>query len=180
MDPRIVQIVDTCVLINLLASGRIEEILQATSKAHVICPIVAAELIYLRSDDPRNPRERVDLDPLIASGTLRICDIQGETEELLYVNYASLLDDGEAMSLALAISRGFHLATDERKARRLFLAASNDPKRLVSTSELIRGWAEAEGIERRQVREILDLIYSRARYHPPPADVNYRWWFDVG
>jgi predicted nucleic acid-binding protein len=179
LDPGIVQIVDTCVLINLLASGRIEEILRATSKAHVICPIAAAELIYLRSDDPRNPRERVDLDPLIDNGTLAICDIQGQTEDMLYVNYASLLDDGEAMSLALAISRGFHLVTDERKARRLFMAAANDSKRLVSTSELIRGWAEAEGIERRQLSEILNLIYNRARYHPPATDVNYRWWFDV-
>jgi predicted nucleic acid-binding protein len=173
------QILDACVLINLLASGEVEGILRAAMRDSFICTAVEGESIYLRTDDPKAPLEHIDLRPLIGSGLLTVCAIEGSTEAELYVDYASALDDGEAMSLAIALSRNLVLATDERKARRLFLEAVGDGARLTSTSELLRHWAEADGIPADRLKTALLRIEKRARYQPPASDANYQWWADA-
>jgi predicted nucleic acid-binding protein len=173
------QILDACVLINLLASGEVEGILRAAARESFICTAVEGESIYLRTEDPKAPLEHIDLKPLIDSGLLAVCDIEGSKEAELYVDYASALDDGEAMSLAIALSRGLVLATDERKARRLFIEAVGDITRLTSTSELLRRWAVAEGVPSERLKTALLQIEKRARYQPPAGDANHRWWADV-
>jgi predicted nucleic acid-binding protein len=171
------QILDACVLINLLASGEVEGILRAANQDSMICSAVESESIYLRTEDPKVPLEPIDLQPLIASGLLTVCYIEGAQEAEYYVDYASALDDGEAMSLAIALSRGFTLATDERKARRLFLDEGSDPLRLTSTPELLRRWAAAE-ISSDRLKAALLSIERRARYQPPTTDPDYHWWLD--
>lgn len=170
------QILDACVLINLLASGEIEGILRVAARDSLVCSAVEQESIYLRTGDPNAPRELIELRPLIDSGLLKVCRIEGEREAQLYVDYASVLDDGEAMSLAIALSRELVLATDERKARRLFSEAAGDQQRLISTSALVRHWAEAERIPADRVKAALTRIEERARYQPPTTDANYKWW----
>lgn len=177
MAPR-VQILDACVLINLLASGEIEEMLRAYASDTLICTAVEGESIYLRTDDPKTPFVPIDLGPLIASGLLTVCRIEGDDEAELYVDYTSVLDDGEAMSLAIALSRGFWLATDERKTRRLFLETANMSDHLTSTSALVRRWAEDNAIPIDRVKAALSNIEKRARYQPPTTDANYQWWMD--
>lgn len=176
MTPSRVQILDACVLINLLASGEAEPVLRAALRESLVCAAVRRESIYLRTDDPHSPLEPADISPLVELGLIKLCDVEGEEEARLYVDYASALDDGEAMSLAIALSRGFDLATDERKARRLFLEAAGAPKRLVSTSQLMRGWAEKDRVTAGRLKAALLRIEERARYQPPSTDVNYKWW----
>jgi predicted nucleic acid-binding protein len=170
------QILDACVLINLLASGEIEGILRVAARDSLICSAVEQESIYLRTGDPHTPLELIELKPLIDSGLLTICRIESDHEAQLYVDYASALDDGEAMSLAIALTRDLVLATDERKARRLFSEAAGDQERLTSTSALVRHWAEAERIPADRVKTALTRIEERARYQPPTTDENYQWW----
>jgi predicted nucleic acid-binding protein len=171
------QILDAYALINLLASGEIKGIVARAARESLICSAVEGESIYLRIEDPKAPLEAIDLRPLINSGMLTVCHIEGEEAEL-YVDYASVLDDSEAMSLAIALVRQFVLATDERKARRLFLEAAGDSTRLRSTSELVRCWVETEAISAERLKAALLSIEKRARYQPPTTDVNYRWWLD--
>lgn len=173
------QILDACVLINLLASGEIEGVLRVAARNSLICSAVEGESIYLRTDDPKSPLDLIDLQPLIDSGLLTVCHLEGDYEAELYVDYASALNDGEAMSLAIALARGLVLATDERKARRLFLEAARDVKRLTSTSELLRQWAEAESVTVDRLKAVLLQIERRARYQPPSNDSNYLWWVDA-
>jgi len=175
----LVQIIDACVLINLLASDHIEAVLRMSASNSLICSAVEAESVYLRSGDPKTKPEKIDLQPLIGSGLLTLCSLEGAVETELYVDYASALDDGEAMSLVIALSRGFVFATDDRKARRLFLEAAGDPKLLKSTSELLRRWAEGQEIERDALKAALLRVEDRARYQPPTSDVNYQWWLDA-
>jgi predicted nucleic acid-binding protein len=170
------QIIDACVLINLLATEEVKSILDSVGRPSLICSIVQLESIYLKTGDPNNPKELINLAPFIKEGTLSVCGIEGEKEEVLYVDFASVLDDGEAMTLAIAINRAFHLVTDERKARRLFSERIPDPKHLVSTSDLVRHWAQNERISARKLREALRKIESRASYRPPATDRNYEWW----
>src|SRR2546423_1784168 len=91
------QILDACVLINLLASGEIEAVLGAAARASFVCVAVEKEALYLRTDDPSSPLELIRLTPHIEAGLLTVCDIEGDEEARLYVDYASALDDGEAM-----------------------------------------------------------------------------------
>ena len=173
------QILDACVLINLLASGEAEGVLRAAARDSFICAAVEKEAVYLRSDYPNSPLELVSLSPYVEAGLLAVCNVAGAVEMELYVDYAAELDDGEAMSLAIALSRDFILATDERKARRLFLEAARDQRRLASTSGLMRAWAEGNAVPAERLRSALLRIESRARYQPPPADANHRWWVDA-
>ena len=170
------QIIDACVLINLLATGEIAGILKSASLTSLICAVVEKETIYLRTGDPQNPKELVQISPLIETGLLTICQPEGPDEETLYVDYASVLDDGEAMTLAIAVSRGLVLVTDERKARRLFVQDVGEPKRLIASSEILRKWTEVQNVPSEKIREVLLGIESRARYRPPQDDPNFDWW----
>lgn len=176
MTPPRAQILDACVLINLLASGEIEGVLRVAAEESLICSAVEGESIYLRTEDPKAPLEPIDLRPLIDAGLLTVCQIEGDEEAELYVDYASALDDGEAMSLAIALSRRFVLATDERKARRLFLEANGDPQHLTSTAELFRLWVASESVTPERLKAALLQVEKRARYQPSPNDINFQWW----
>ncbi|MFN0087070.1 MAG: hypothetical protein ACKVX9_16895 [Blastocatellia bacterium] len=170
-------IIDSCVLINLLAGEAIEEILRATGKECQICVVVERESFFLRPEAPQEEAfEPVKLDTLIKSGVLRLCNVEGDQEIALYVDYASRLDDGEAMSLAIAESRGYFFATDDRKARRIFLESINDSDRLLSTPELIREWANNQSISPARLNSVLTKIQIRANFFPPRNDPNRDWW----
>lgn len=170
-------ILDACVLINLLASGEAESIIRVAAEECRICEVVEKETIYLSSDDPQEEAvEAVQVDSLIESGLLSVCALENQAEEALYVNYASQLDDGEAMSIAIAEARGYKIATDDRKARRIFLEATGAPDRLIWTSDLIRKWAEQEGISPEKLQSTLQSIRRRATFFPPKRDVNHGWW----
>jgi len=171
-------LLDTCVLINLLASGECQDILRAINNQWLVCAAVEKESLYLRTNDAHNPMEAVTLAPLISMKLLQICNVESAEEARLYVNYATQLDDGEAMSVALARARGYILATDERKARRLFLEVSVQD-RLMCTSQILKDWAEATTISRPRLKSALLQIVSRARFFPPAADSNLQWWSDL-
>jgi predicted nucleic acid-binding protein len=169
-------VIDTCVLINLLASGRVAEIVRVIAPSLMLCSAVAEESLYLRPLEAEGRPEAVDLQALIEAGVLTSCQLQGGAEEDLYVRYALELDDGEAMSLAIAQSRDFALVTDERKACRL--ARENAPHLcIISTAEIIRAWAEDK--ERRDVAAVVRSILGRARFHPPESDPLASWWNEI-
>jgi predicted nucleic acid-binding protein len=142
----------------------------------MVCSAVSGESLYLRPLEADGRLEAVDLTPFVDTGALTSCEIEGEVEEDLYVSYALELDDGEAMSLAIAQSRNLALATDERKARRI--AQENVPLlSLISTAEIIRAWAE--GKERRDVIAVVRSILIRARFRPADSDPLAFWWNEM-
>lgn len=157
-------IIDTCVLINLLASGEIENILKVAAQQSLVCSAVERESLYLRGEDPAADPEAIDLLPLVQNGVLTFCQVETPDEEQLYVNYAGELDDGEAMALAIALTRNLGLVTDERKARRLYKVASGDDKSLLTTSQLIRDWVEAEHVSNEHLKLVLLRIEHCAHY----------------
>jgi predicted nucleic acid-binding protein len=171
-------LLDTCVLLSLLASGESEPVLSTLRKRWLICAAVEKESIYLRNEDPNSPLVLVSLMPLIAAGLLEVCDVETEDEARLYVNYATRLDDGEAMSVALAIARGYYLATDDRKARRIFLE-TGARERLTCLTQLMRDWTETAHISRKRARTALLEIVNKARFSPSEGDKNREWWDDL-
>jgi predicted nucleic acid-binding protein len=169
-------VLDTCILINLLATGRIAEIVRIIAPTCLVCSVVSRESLYLRPLEAAGTREAVNLAPLFDAGVLAPCQIEGPAEEELYVNYAFELDDGEAMSLAIAQARNLALATDERKARRV--ARENAPQLLmISTAQITWAWVQErdEGDTVTVVRSIL----TRARFRPSASDPLAPWWDEL-
>jgi len=166
-------VIDTCVLINLLATDRVGEIVQAISPCRLVCPGVSSESLYLRSTEPDGPPQPVDLEPLFHQNVFTACPLNSDAEEELYVGYSLELDDGEAMSLAIAHARNIALATDDHKARRL--AEENAPAiSLISTPQIIRAWAENR--DPADVASVVRAVHSRARFCPSDHDPWLEWW----
>src|SRR5580700_7033878 len=105
---------DACVLINLLASGRFEDIANGCGFRFAIASIVTQEALFLRADDG-GEHKQIDLQPFIGSGILEVLTVESEAEKLRFIEMTLDLDDGEAESIAIAEARSFALATDDKK-----------------------------------------------------------------
>lgn len=176
MPSQLVAILDACVLINILASGRAQEILTGSEYKFGICTVVSKETIYLRATDPNAPPDAVELDPFVKSKYLTVYALTGGKEQTLYVDYAADLDDGEAMTLALAFSRRFTVATDDRKARRIFLEDTVDTTRLLSTPQILKGWSSRARLTDEELKKMLLDISRRGRFSPHSGDPEFTWW----
>ena len=169
---------DACVLLNLLATGRIEEILGAFDCSFGIVAEVAAETLYLKNPSD-GTKDRVDIQPLVDNGILFTTSVETPAEESSFVHYAALLDDGEAMSLAIATERNWLLATDDRKTRNLI---ERDHLRIgpITTVQLLQCWQSRRAIDDESMSNVLNRIWERASYNPKPSTDEGQWWFSLG
>jgi predicted nucleic acid-binding protein len=141
-----------------------------------ICSVVKNESIYLRATDLNAPPEEVKLDAYLESKRLTVFELSSDEEKELYVDYATQLDDGEAMSLALVYSRGFTMASDDRKARRLFTEEIGDLMRLLSTSQILKEWSEKDGTNAADLKQALTDVSRRGRFFPNSGNTHFEWW----
>jgi predicted nucleic acid-binding protein len=171
-------LLDACCLLNLYATGRIEEIVRSIRAQFGIVAVVATEALYVyRGGGGQDAQQRVPVDtsPLVAAGLLDILRPETELEHLSFVAFAAVLDDGEAMTAALAIHRGAAVATDDRKALRE-LRAQAPQVTLWSTASLIKQWAENCHITRSELGAALRDIRARSRFQPGAHDPLSGWW----
>jgi predicted nucleic acid-binding protein len=169
-------ILDTCALLNLIATGVIQEILSVIAQNSIICVLVQSESRHLRKEDDISEKESVDLEPLISTKVIQVCNLETPDEQQLFVSLAVDLDDGEAMSVAIALSRNWYLATDDKPARRIFIENNPNGGRPISTSDLIKEWAESENVDDLRLKPILLKVERKASFHPPKSDSNLQWW----
>ena len=171
--------IDACCLIDLLASGRAEEILRTTSSIWHIPIAVQVEVIYLRQYDPSQAGVVItvpaELNPYRASGLLTLCQPDDPREQARFIHYAAQFrSDGEAMCIALAECRGWVVATDDRKAIRV---AGQAGLTVISCPELVRAWALATKPDRAMLAQVLTDIQTLAQYRPNPTMPESTWWF---
>ena len=145
----------------------------------MVCILAKKESLFLRKEDDINEHKTIDIDDLVNQGVIKICDCETNDEQELYVNLAAILDDGEAMSLAIALSRNWHIATDDKKARRIFKENNSKNDFLISTTDLIRVWSENENIPDSEIKSILLKVERKANFRPPKSDPNLQWWNDI-
>ncbi|HYJ06797.1 MAG TPA: hypothetical protein VEX43_16795 [Chthoniobacterales bacterium] len=172
--PKPIVLQDACVLLNLLATGCFEQLCGALDFEFVIARAAAEEALFLR-DASTNENVVLDLTELVEKQLLSIVDVETDEERQRYIAYATELDDGEAMSLALAECRHIALATDDRKAIRL-ITEQKLPIDIWSTVGLLQEWQKKRSITKNEMRQILVAIRDRARFVPkrPPEDAA--WW----
>lgn len=174
MQPLLLQ--DTSVLINLLATGRFDEISKSTQWHFAICDAVRGEAKSLWNPDTQQ-RESIALDPLIQSGSLVVLDLDTDDEHDAHVRLCSLpgVGPGEAMCMALAQSRQLEFATDDRKANRVCLAAQ-PAIQTVSTPDVLIRWQNAIGLSQREMGELILRIEARARFSLIASHPHFAWW----
>ena len=174
------EIVDACCIINLYAaSNDFCSFLQAIGASFRVPQVVVEESLYVhtldKEDEHNLVNEEIHLSAALEAGVLQICDLTTTEENGLFVQFASELDDGEAACLAIAKARGWTVATDDRKARRL---ANESGVRVVSTPELIKRWADAEQATDPEIGSVVQRIRDFARFIPRRGSVLFEWWME--
>lgn len=172
--------IDACNLVNLYASGRLEEILLTipvpvfiTSK---VCDEEAKYIWGGPDDDVKSQIELVQLQPYIERSLLQRVELITELEQSAWVYFASYgLRDGEATTGAIAYSRGWAIGTDEHKARSIF--ARNVPHlQLLTTQELVKFWVDETDPPIGDVQLVLRNIELRGNYTVTSRNILYDWW----
>ncbi len=186
--------VDACCLINLLAAGSIlpapppsstrrktpkpKQGHHALQAALHVPAAVAQETYYLfqpdKDDQLKLVKVPVDLGPSFKSGVLMPCDVEGEEETRLFVQFAARLDDGEAACLAIAKNRGWTLATDNRLATNL---AGRFRVSVVTTAELVKEWAKKRRANKAEIASTLSNIQTFGKFIPRPSSPEASWWY---
>lgn len=165
---------DSSVLLNLLAGDCLSSIAAATGWQFAICPAVRDEAKKLR-DPHTGEMVEVDITPHLASGVLQVLELSGDEEQTLYVEQSIVVDDGEAMSIAIAAHRQLELAIDDKQAanhtRRTFPQV-----RLWSTPEILKHWTEISPIDADVLRDTIHSIETRSRYFPSKSHPLADWW----
>jgi hypothetical protein len=167
-------ILDACCALNLSATGRIDGILRQLPYRFSIGCRARSEALWL-AIPASEEREPVDLQPLNERGLLTDETLRGPVEETLFVQLSARLQDGEAEAAALAINRGYILATDDRKARRV-VSEIHPRLRLSNTLQLVWEWQQAAGPSDAHVADALRRIAARATYRPRRSDPLFDWW----
>ena len=168
-------VVDACCLINLYAAGDFRRFLATDGFDWHVPTAVMTEALFVRVQDESGEEraESMALTPLVDDGLIAVCAISGEAEAELYVRLSTVLDDGEAMALAIAKQRGWTLATDDVKAQR-YAGQLDVP--VLTTPDLMRRWADANELDARGVRAALRRIQASARFMPRKGSPMHAWW----
>jgi predicted nucleic acid-binding protein len=119
-DPAAIVAADASTVINLNATGCAREIIQAIPNKVVVLAAVAGEL----QEGRRCGRRDADLlSKLVSARVVEVVELDDDSEihfEKLVVGAAAMtLDDGEAATIAYAVSHRAVAIIDERKATRL-------------------------------------------------------------
>jgi predicted nucleic acid-binding protein len=94
----------------------------------VVTPDVVAEIVL--------PDQKQQVDGAMAVGILRIEELSGPETIALFAELRHLMGAGEAASLALAVHRGWAVASDEKRAFRREALAKLGPNRILTTPGL--------------------------------------------
>ena len=175
-----VLLLDASCLLNLYATGLMGEIAAAIPwRLGVTEYVLEQEVQYVRTfDEPGNQEGtvKVDLSSLIDDGLLWIMRPQNLLEQAAFVDLAALIDDGEAMTGAIALCRGYSVAIDDRKARRVLRERAPEVT-LVSTLEVMHRWSASAPIQ--ELQRALQAMRRGASYIPGNRDPLYTWWRDM-
>ncbi len=175
-------ILDACCAINLRASGRMEAVLSSAPIRMAIADYVKEyETLTFFSGPQENvtgQREDIDLQPLIDRDLLVVADLDLKAESDAYLAFAVDLDDGEAITGAIALNRDWAIATDDKKAIDVFTDESPDTQ-IITTPDLMKIWVDVARPSAEAAHNALRNIELRARYRPGARHILYTWWTEI-
>jgi predicted nucleic acid-binding protein len=168
-------VIDACCMINLYAAGDLRNRLISPGRKWYVPSVVIRESLFIYEVQPDGSTSKIsiELQSLIDDGALHACDASEGVELDLYVDFASQIDDGEAMALAIAHTRGWTVATDDRKAIRL---ATKHSISVITTPELMKSWADATNPTAKELQQAINRIETLATFFPPSRHHLHEWW----
>ena len=174
-------ILDACCVNTLYASAQMEQILNVITPFVTVAAYVYEEesrYIYTApKGDPQRQRVLVDLQPLVDKGLLSVIRMSTESEARHYVHFASKLDDGEAITGAIAFHHNWAIATDDKRASNIFRRELPQIQ-LISTLQLLKHWADVTNAPFDAVRLALQRVRYGATWQPRRKDELYAWWIE--
>lgn len=170
-------VIDACCILNFCASGYFVEILKSIPAQAVVTEVVRdRELLTLQRLKDEENEGAIQFETAIEQSLILVVDFESELEEETFVNYAfELGDDGESATCAIAVHRGWAIATDDKKAVS-FSQKVAPHLQILSTLEIIKGWAEDINLTSNELRTILGKIRVKGRYLPHRNHPLLSWW----
>jgi predicted nucleic acid-binding protein len=170
-------VLDACCILNFCASGHFIAILKSISVEVLVTEVVREkELITLQRLKDEENEGAIQFETAITQGLLLVVDFESELEEETFVNYAfELGDDGESATCAIAIHRGWAIATDDKKAVSFFQKEA-PYLQILSTLEIIKHWSEETNLASTELRTVLGAIRTKGRYVPHKNHPLLSWW----
>lgn len=169
-------ILDACCIFNFCASGHFLDILKTISAQVAVSKVVLERELKTLPSIEDEESGYVQFDSAIAGKSLIIVDFDSEEEEISFVNYVfELGDDGESATCAIAMNRGWAIATDDKKAISCFQEQAPHLQ-ILSTPEIIRSWSEETGLDSSTLRDVLHAIRVKGHYVPPKHHPLQSWW----
>jgi predicted nucleic acid-binding protein len=170
-------VIDACCMLNFCASGHFIKILKSIPAQVVVTEVVREkELITLQRLKDTENAGAIQFEQAIGQGLILVVDFESELEEETFVNYASQLgDDGESATFAIAINRGWAIATDDKKATSFFQKEAPH-LRILSTLEIIKYWSEEANLTPTERSTVLTAIKTEGRYRPHKNHSLISWW----
>lgn len=166
-------IADASVAINLNATGKAMEILDALPFKVVVADIVEAELQEDRRTGRRDAALLAQLVKAERIGIVSLNDVAlGVFGELVTGSAAKTLDDGEAATIAYAVTHGAVPVIDERKGRRICNQRFGGI-RLLSTAELFMQPTVEAALGRDALRDAVFQALQTARMRVLPDYVAW-------
>ena len=176
-------ILDACTLISLSATGQLPSILNCLpGEIYVSSFVEKVEVKYLFNPVTDESDIKIDLNSVKAQQLLKVTR-PTPSEALDVLHFVSILtqkipgkNTGEAVSGAIAKSRNWTMATDDKGAIEFF----SEPLQkvgIVTTFDIVKYWIDAQALPWADIQQILHLIKVHARYGPPPKTHHLRaWW----
>lgn len=131
----------------------------------------------------RNPRDNetlslsaIDLDPLLSCGLLAITSPESDNEKETFVNLTYTMKDGDAITGAIAITRNFTIATDDRRAIAQLRQRAPDLA-VISTLDILKHWVDTANPPLHDVQQTINNIRIYASYMPGQNHPLYTWWW---
>jgi hypothetical protein len=172
-------VIDATSLINLLVTGRAEEVLRYWPMTWHVPVIVQKEVLFYYASNPEDPDGRLKKEwsftDWLTRGIVVSCEPEVEAELDMLIHYETDpgLGDGEAACLAVARHRNWTLATDDRKALNL---ATQDGISTIQTVHLLMNWAYLSAAGTADIREMLNRIDALSNFKPPLRMPHLDWW----
>lgn len=172
-------ILDACCIINLYASKQMRSILETMPSDLAVAVYVkeneALSVFSGPNNNVQSSKESIDLQSFIKDGLLFLVDIETDSEANTFINLAENLDDGEAITGAIALNRNWSIATDDSVSLKLF-GISAPHIALVTTLDIVKYWADIKNPDNDTIRETLLNIRLRGRYEPHRGHHLIDWW----
>ena len=172
-------LLDASCLINLCASGCLADLAsELPFQLCVVNYVKDREALWVGSEEATQENQKTLISPLLAplirNNHITLFSLL-PAETALFVSLALEMDDGEAMTEAVAISRRFAMAIDDRKARKTIIKSAPSIE-LFTNPDLLWKWSQTGSIRPDHLRKVLISIQRDASYMPSQTHPRGNWW----